>query len=163
LATVEDVVVRQATPADIPKLAELRREFTYEDPPRGEPRSDYEDAFTTIVGGGLRDGSWVCWAAEVSGDIVAHAFVAVVQKVPRPLETPRSIGYLTNVYTQPSFRSQGLGGRVLEAVTHWAEASGVELLVVWPSEGSVPLYRRHGFESRAEPLVWINPALSDES
>jgi GNAT superfamily N-acetyltransferase len=155
---VRDVVIRQATPDDLVELAELRREFTYEDTPPGEPRADYGDAFTAIVGGGLRDGSWICWVAEVSCWIVAHAFVAVVQKIPRPVEGPRSIGYLTNVYTRPSFRGKGLGGELLDAVTSWAQATGIELLVVWPSEDSVPLYRRHGFELRDEPLVWINPA-----
>jgi hypothetical protein len=45
-----------------------------------------------------------------------------------------------------------------EAVTHWATRNGVELLMVWPSEESVSLYLRHGFESGDQPLVWTNPA-----
>jgi GNAT superfamily N-acetyltransferase len=88
--------------------------------------------------------------------IVAHAFVALLDKVPRPVETPRRIGYLTNVYARRSHRGSGLGGRLLEAVTGWAHASGIELLVVWPSEESISLYRRHGFASGEEPLVWTN-------
>jgi GNAT superfamily N-acetyltransferase len=61
------------------------------------------------------------------------------------------------VYTRPSHRGQRLGGRILDAVTRWAEASGIELLIVWPSEESIDFYRRHGFASSDEPLVWTNP------
>jgi GNAT superfamily N-acetyltransferase len=154
---VSDVVIRQASLDDVPELAELRRSFTSEDPPTGKPRADFDDAFRAVVGEGLRVGSWVVWVAESEGEIVAHAFVAVVPKVPRPVETPRRIGYLTNVYTHPDHRGHGLGEMLLAATTDWARQQGIELLIVWPSERSISLYRRHGFVSSGEPLVWTNP------
>jgi GNAT superfamily N-acetyltransferase len=153
-------VIRRATTDDVGVLTELRREFTYEDPPRGDPHPDFEDAFATTIGKGLRDGAWVVWVAEANGEIVAHAFVAVVPKVPRPIESPTSIGYLTNVYTRTAWRGLGVGGQVLDAVTSWAVGAELELLVVWPSEESVEFYRRHGFGAGDEPLVWINPAFA---
>ncbi len=155
-----DVVVRQATVRDVSELAALRRVFTEEDPPPGEPRADFGEAFREVVGEGLEDGSWIVWVAESEGEIVAHAFVALVPKVPRSVEAPSHLGYLTNVYTRPAYRGRGLGAKVLGAVTDWARQGGIELLIVWPSERSVSLYRRHGFASRGEPLVWVNP---DES
>ena len=157
MSRVGETVIRQATLGDVDELAELRRAFTNEDPPAGKPRGDFEDAFRAVVGGGLRDGSWVVWVAELEGEIIGHTFVAVVPKVPRPVETPDAIGYLTNVYTRPDHRGRGVGGKLLTATTEWAREHGIELLIVWPSEESVSLYRRHGFDSPGEPLVWPNP------
>jgi len=117
---VADALIRQATPDDVAELAELRREFTCEDHATSEPRADYESAFERVVGEGLGDGSWVVWVAESEGRIVAHTFVAVVDKVPR---------------------------------------HELELLIVWPSERSTPLYSHHGFASLGEPLVWTNPEI----
>jgi GNAT superfamily N-acetyltransferase len=154
---VSDAVVRQATTDDVAELAAMRRAFAEEDPPSLVPRPDFEEEFEEVVGAGLRDGSWVVWVVDVEGESASHAFVCVIRKVPTPVETPKYIGYLTNVYTRPSHRGRGLGGRLLEAVTEWAVQAGIELLVVWPSEESLTLYRRHGFSAGDEPLVWPNP------
>jgi GNAT superfamily N-acetyltransferase len=156
---MDEPIVRRATVSDVSELAELRREFTYEDPPPGGSRPDFEEAFAASIQSGISDGSWVVWVAEAEGELVAHAFVAVVPKVPRPVESAASIGYLTNVYTRPGWRSRGVGGRILEAVTSWAQKAGLELLIVWPSDDSVAFYRRHGFGSDEQPLVWMNPDL----
>jgi len=130
-------VIRKATSQDLSALARLRREFTLEDGPIASPREDFAPAFLEVVGGGLNDGSWVVWVADVNGEIVSHAFVGLVDKIPRPTPGHRWLGYLTNVYTAPAHRNRGLGGRVLEATKEWAREEDVELLVVWPSEERV--------------------------
>jgi GNAT superfamily N-acetyltransferase len=155
---VEGAVVRRATVSDVPQLAELRRAFTYEDPPDAAVvRDDFDAAFAKLVSDGIETGRWIVWVADVDGEIVSHAFVGVIDKIPRPTVGFSAIGYLTNVYTRPGFRGQGLGTLVLDAVTTWSRDSDVELLVVWPSEESVPHYERHGFADRGEPLVWLHP------
>ena len=149
--------VRAATAADVPALARLRRDFTFEDESPGIERDDFEDAFAAILESGLRAERWMVWVAEIGDEIVSHAFVGLIDKIPRPKLGNRWIGYLTNVYTRPAHRNQGIGGRVLEAAKEWAIAADVELLFVWPSEESTRFYRRHGFEGAAEPLVWTSP------
>jgi GNAT superfamily N-acetyltransferase len=159
---VEGAVVRRATVSDVPQLAALRRAWTYEDSP-GEDvgRGDFDEVFGRLVSDGIEAGRWVVWVAEFGGEIVSHAFVGVIDKIPRPIVGPTAIGYLTNVYTRPDFRGQGLGGRVLDAVTAWSRDADLELLVVWPSEESVAHYERHGFADRGEPLVWLRPEHAD--
>jgi len=159
---VEGADVRLATVADVPALAELRRAFTFEDPPDGAVgRNDFDESFARLVSDGIEAGRWVVWVAEAGGEIVSHAFVRVIDKIPRPIADFPALGYLTNVYTRPEFRGQGIGGRVLDAVTAWARDSDIELLVVWPSEASVAHYERHGFADRGEPLVWLHPEHAD--
>jgi GNAT superfamily N-acetyltransferase len=159
---VEEVEVRRATVADVPALAELRRDFTFEDGDRGAVAPHgFEESFATLVSDGIDAGRWVVWVAEVGGEIVSHAFVGLIEKIPRPIVALPAIGYLTNVYTRPGFRGRGLGSLVLDAVTAWAREAEIELLVVWPSEASVRHYERHGFVDRGEPLVWLHPEGGD--
>ncbi len=148
--------IRKATDRDVAALARLRYEFTLEDGPISSPRPGFSATFEEIVGSGLKHGRWTVWVAEIAGEIVSHAFIGLVDKIPRPTPEPRWIGYLTNVYTTPTFRGLGLGGRVLEAAKTWAAEQDVELLIVWPSDESVAFYHRHGFVGDEEPLVWMN-------
>ncbi len=154
-------VIRRATSEDLSALAWLRCEFTLEDGPIASPREDFDSAFLEIVGSGLKGGGWVVWVADVNSEIVSHAFVGLVDKIPRPTAGHRWLGYLTNVYTVRGHRNRGLGGRVLEATKEWAREEDVELLVVWPSEESVSFYHRHGFAGDEEPLVWTSGTASD--
>ena len=152
------VTIRRATVADVPVLAELRHEFTFEDPEQPiELREDYQEAFAEIIGRGITTGRWTVWVAETDGAIVAHVYVGLIDKIPRPTRQDRWIGYLTNVYTRPEHRGRGVGAALLDRVTSWATEHDVELLVVWPSEESVGFYERAGFSSTRDPLVWMRP------
>ena len=64
--------------------------------------------------------------------------------MPNPVDERERHAYLSNLYVQPAARG-GIGTRLLEAALDWAGANGVDRVVLWPSERSVTLYRRHGF------------------
>jgi ribosomal protein S18 acetylase RimI-like enzyme len=150
-----EVALRRATAADLDALARLRWQFTFEDEEPGELRDDYERAFRLTVGEGIESGRWHVFVADAGGEVVAHMYVGLIEKVPRPVTGPRWLGYLTNVYTVPAWRGLGVGTRLLREIQEWCRAESVELLVVWPSEESVELYRRLGFERHWDPLVWL--------
>ena len=148
--------IRTATLSDLPTLAEMRLAFTLEDPEAPATlRDDFEDAFEEIVGGGIASGRWTIWLAEADGDIVSHAYIGLIDKIPRPTRGSRWLGYMTNVYTRPEQRGRGIGAALLEQVIAWAVERDVELLVVWPSDDSVAFYERAGFVSSRDPLVWM--------
>ncbi len=86
-------VIRRATEGDVATLSRLRREFTLEDRPIPSPREDFDAAFEEIVATGLNDGRWTVWVADVDGEIVSHAFIGLVDKIPRP--TPEHDGSAT--------------------------------------------------------------------
>lgn len=153
-ATEGTVAFRTATLEDVPMLAELREAFTLEDGVHSDRRPDFGQAFSATVGNGIASGRWTVWVAESGAEIVSHVFVGLIEKVPRPTREPRWIGYVTNVYTRPQYRGQGIGANLLEHVTTWATGRDVELLFVWPSDESVAFYERAGFASGRDPLVW---------
>ena len=85
------------------------------------------------------------------GDTLAAAMlVYVIPKAPKPGGHAQSIAYLTNVYTLPEWRNQGVGTRLLQAIEQVLAAQRCELLFAWPSERSVPWYARNGFRAENE-------------
>ena len=107
------------------------------------------------MGEGIASGRWTIWLAEADGEIASHAYIGLIDKIPRPTRGSRWLGYVTNVYTRPEQRGRGIGTALLEQVTAWAVEHDIELLVVWPSEESVGFYERAGFVSGRDPLVWM--------
>jgi GNAT superfamily N-acetyltransferase len=151
--------IRFAHEQDVEQLVEMRRDFTFEDPyPGVSLRSGYDDDCRAFLLDAIGGGQWHIWVAEVDGRIVAHAFVALIDRVPRPIRERAHLAYLTNVYTRPEFRGQGIGGRIIRRAQAAAREADVELMIVWPSEESIEFYEREGFEAPGHALVWHAPS-----
>lgn len=59
---------------------------------------------------------------------------------------------MTSVYALPEVRNQGIGSLLLRRVIEWAKEQRLELLLLWPSERSVPFYERAGFVRSPDAL-----------
>jgi len=145
---------RLAVESDVLALAEMRWAWrTSEDGARAAvSREGYLDECAAFMRQGLAEGSWVFWVAEVEGQIVSHIFIRRVRKVPKPDRLHDEIGYVTNVYTRPAYRGQGIGSALLERVVQWARDRELDVLFVWPSEQAVPFYERAGFRAENDIL-----------
>jgi GNAT superfamily N-acetyltransferase len=143
-----DVRFERATVEDAVSLGNLRWDFRAED---GEPplvdRDSFVETCTTFFREGIVSGEWVIWAAWEAERMISHQCVRIIYPVPRPCSPNDAFGYLTNVYTLPAYRGQGIGGELLAHVRTWAEQEGLELLLVSPGEDALSFYRRGGFEA----------------
>ena len=146
--------IRPATLEDSDALVEMRSAFSLEEEPLGGLRPDYETDMRSYLAEGLGSGRLKGWLVELDGEVVAHAFLVLVDKLPRPTRANRRIAYLTNVYTRPSERGAGIGADLLATVTSWAESSDVEVIFVGPSDVSTAFYARSGFAPPPDLLVW---------
>jgi GNAT superfamily N-acetyltransferase len=152
---VAEPTIRLANEQDVEQLVEMRREFTFEDPYPGVPqRAGYDEDCRAFVRDAITGGRWHIWVAEVDGRIVAHAFVGLIDRVPRPIMERARLAYLTNVYTRPEFRGLGIGARIIRRAQDAAAEADVELMIVWPSGESIEFYEREGFEAPGHALVW---------
>jgi GNAT superfamily N-acetyltransferase len=147
------MIIRQYEEKDVPRLIRMRFDFTAEskeiDPALFEPfHQECSQFFQELK----ESGRWHIWVAEVEGEIVSHVFVQTIDTVPRPGRVKSPWAYVTNVYTVPAYRSQGIGGRIMDEVNKWAKGNGITFLLVWPSETSVAFYERHGFERAGEAM-----------
>lgn len=148
------MIYRLATPADVDTLARLRWDFRTEytaDPPP-IPWEQFLEAMRVFLREAFGSGMWAVWVAEDEGQIVAQAFIQRIRKVPRPAALERYFGYVTNVYTRPAYRNQGVGAVLMRHVQDWAKQEQLEMLVLWPSEKAVPFYRRAGFIHPTEAM-----------
>jgi len=139
--------VRFAGPEDIEALAHLRWTMHTEEVESDESFDAFLSRFRPFAAKALRSHLWQVWVAEVESQIVANLWLQLVPRVPRPNELPAPIGYLTNVFVQRGYRNAGLGSRMLREVTAWSRKHSLAIVVVWPSERSVPYYKREGFQA----------------
>jgi GNAT superfamily N-acetyltransferase len=145
-ATTVPVSIRQAVPKDAPTLARMRWDDSTEDGTSpAQPYAEFAAGFADFVRSALAGGQWVIWVTESDARLIAHIYVQVVRMTPRPGRFTRRYGYVTAVYAVPEARNKGTGSELLQRVIAWAKEEQLELLILWPNEGSVPFYERAGF------------------
>ena len=143
-----DIQYRKATPFDAASLAELRWEFHYgtRSGPTAVSFSEFQNIFTEYISQSIESGEWMVWVAELSGEIIAHIYLHVFRKLPNPYAIEKYLGYISNVYTWPSYRSSGIGAALMEHVKDWVKKQGqMDVLFLWRSDESEAFYLRHGF------------------
>jgi GNAT superfamily N-acetyltransferase len=155
------VTYRPAHLGDPLVLAEMRWDFRLEDDPAaatGEDREAFVRACEAWIRYRIALGTWTVWVADAGEGaerrIVAHVFVNLVDKVPKPGKLVDRWGYVTNVYTQPAWRGRGIGAELLDWVKVWALGADLEFLQLWPSDASRPFYRRAGFVEEGDAVVF---------
>jgi GNAT superfamily N-acetyltransferase len=145
-AETADVTIRLASPVDAPMLAKLRFELRASMHETHESESAFSERCTRWMSERLtKDGPWRCWLAESEGLLVGSVWVQLIEKIPNPIAEPESYVYLTNFYVRPEHRSKGAGARLLAEALAWSREMKAELVLLWPTERSKPLYERHGF------------------
>lgn len=142
------MIFRLAVEDDLNALAQMRWDFRIEEAPN-EAQAD-QATFVAACAMRLREylqsGKWGFWLADEGGEIVAHMFVQRIDKIPRPNYFDSAMGYLTNVYTKPRWRDQGIGGELMRHALSWARDQKLEEIVCWPSSDSLRFYQRAGFK-----------------
>jgi GNAT superfamily N-acetyltransferase len=148
------VTVRPATQEDAPALAQLRWDARAEDGSEvpAVDRVSFLAECSEFFRRGMAGGSQAYWIAELQGSIVAHVAVHRIDLIPRPVKIVDQFGVITENYTQPALRNQGIGSLLLKHVIDWAANQDYELLIVYPSERAVPFYERHGFQHSGEVM-----------
>jgi GNAT superfamily N-acetyltransferase len=140
------MIYRLAVETDLPALAQMRWDFRSEyKPPDAMSEAEFLPGCLDFLRQSLASGRWVFWVAEDGGQIVSHAFIEIVAKVPNLLNFERGFGYVTNVYTRPEYRNQGIGAQLMEHLRSWADEHGLESLILWPSSRAEPFYARAGY------------------
>ena len=141
---------RLATEGDLTDLAEMRWDFRTENGASHVVvgKDEFIKTCTEFLKQGLVEGRWAYWVAERQDEIVCHIFVQRVRKVPKPERIGDEYGYVTNVYTKPTYRRQQIGSELMKRVEAWARGEDLDTLIVWPSEEGVSFYEQAGFTAQ---------------
>ncbi len=150
------MLYRMATAADVPELAAMRWDFRLEEAPgaTANDRDTFLRACVAFLQQGLDDQRWTYWIAATDAQILAHIFIQRIPKVPKPNRLNDALGYVTNVYTRPAYRNQGIGTRLMSHVLQWAADQDLESLIVWPSAASIGFYKRAGFRDSPDMMEY---------
>lgn len=144
--------IRKATLEDIPVLGELRKLQLIDegyDPTVGDMDAELSAFFHRH----MADGSMVEWVAEEGGEIVATGAVVFYDFPPNFFDPASIRGYVTNMYTAPAYRRQGLATKMLELVAQEAQRRHVGFLWLGASKLGRPVYEKFGFKEDNSWLV----------
>lgn len=158
----ERFTIRLATSADADAIAEHRARMFEE---MGQVSAGTFEILRARSAGRLRDflkrGEYIGWLAhpQQQPEIIAGgAGVQLREVLPHPL--PRGTEWngvaegrhaiILNVFTEPTWRHQGVALLLLERIIEWARAERLDRLVLHSSEAGRPLYERLGFVGTSE-------------
>jgi len=97
--------------------------------------------------------SYFAFVARRDGtEIVGMAWVALVQRVPRPGAKRRLSADLQSVFVVPEQSGQGIGSALVQAASDYVAHLGALRVTVHSSPKAVPVYERLGFESSRQLL-----------
>lgn len=147
---------RQATRGDIPRLAQMRWDFRVElahEAIASDAKAPFMQAMLAFLDEVIDSGRWGIWVAEEDGVIISNVYIQRIRKVPRPIRLNAEMGYLTNMFTYPEYRDQGIGAELMRRALEWARSLQMETIILWPAEGREDFYRRGGFEHEKEAMT----------
>lgn len=157
---------RVASESDLKRLAELRWQFRTdedEEKPR-HTQNEFILECERFLREGLSSGTQAYWLAIENDEIVSHVFVHRIPMIPRPCKIRDFFGYITNAYTLPRMRGEGIGAALMKRVIEWAQSEDLELLIVWPSDQAIPFYQRLGFDSENDVMqLTLRPYYDEEA
>jgi GNAT superfamily N-acetyltransferase len=157
----DSFVIRPAIPSDIPAIARHRAEMFSD---MGQlPASLYPqliDRTVEYLRHAMPAGEYFGWLASARVDdqtVIAGAGVQLRRTLPHPItsigEHRVAVGrqaIILNVFTEKSWRRQGIAAALMQHVLQWMSTAGVDTLVLHASVDGRALYERLGFTPTSE-------------
>lgn len=139
----KNMVLIKATITDVPMLADLRKLQLHDEGIKASQNIDKEllQYFVDSFG----NDTLVEWVAESEGNIIATAAIAFYQFPPTYTNASGMKGYVTNMYTAPNYRGQGIATKLLSELQKEAQRRNVKKLFLIASEMGRPVYTAFEF------------------
>jgi GNAT superfamily N-acetyltransferase len=146
-----DVLIRPATPDDIPELLR-HRQGMYEDMGYNDLQAMLAMVSTCkpYLAAALANGTLHGWLACAGEKVVAGGFVLVSPWPSHPYDGQCRRATILNMYTDPPFRRQGIGRQLMQAMIEWCRNEGFVRVDLHASDLGRPLYETLGFEPTNE-------------
>ncbi len=145
------VLIRQATPEDIPELLRHRRGM-YEDMGynNAESLSAMVSTCQPYLAAALANGTLHGWLACVGERVVGGGIVLISPWPSHPYDGHCLRATILNMYTDPTFRRQGIARRLMHTMIDWCRQQGFVRVDLHASDKGRPLYESLGFEPTNE-------------
>ena len=143
--------IRKARPRDLPQIVDyriimfqtfLREAYDWKAVKEFEIRYFQEK---------MRDKQFAAWVAEKSdGLIIATAGVSFYETAPKPWNLESKYAFISSMYTEPEYRRQGIGGKLLKKALDYSRSQGITQATLHASKSGKSLYESFGFEDTNE-------------
>ena len=120
------------------RIAQLREEGAKEDIDLKPMLKDYYQRH-------MADGTFVSWLALDNDKIIGTSGMSIVEKPPYFGCSSGKIGLLSSMFTDRSYRRQGIAKELLTRVVNEAKKSGCGTVQITASDMGVLLYTNFGF------------------
>ncbi len=147
------VAIRTAHQGDIELLVRLRMDYIAADYGEISP-SDREKILAQLPGyfwQGLEDKSFLAVFAEVDGNVVSTAYLAICNKPASVVFPTGKTGTLLNVITDPQHRRKGYASLVVSRIVEEARKLGVDSIDLTATQAGKSLYDQLGFQESTRP------------
>lgn len=142
---------RQATIEDIPELVKCRiRQLIDEGQ---EPDKDIRTVNTEYFREYMESGQMEEWVCEEKGSIIATGAIIYFRFPPSFTNRGGLKGYITNIYTDPEYRGQGVATQMLRILEDRMREQGVCRIWLEASKWGRPVYEKYGFKENDTILM----------
>lgn len=152
------IIFREATKDDIKILAKLRVEFLQEveEPSLDEPSSLLNTSIFQHFTEKMQKNEFISWFAIENGEIIATSGVSYLEVPPSFGNISGKEAYIMNMYTKPSFRTKGIGTKLLDIIIDEIKKKGIKKIRLHTTEIGKHVYLRKGFkDSNTEMVLYL--------
>jgi GNAT superfamily N-acetyltransferase len=107
----------------------------------------------------LADNTFIAILAEVNGEVVSAAYLAIAENPPNPAFANGLIGTVLNVLTYPQHRRRGYASAVMGRLIDEARRLDVAVLQLSATADGQPMYEKLGFAAQEHETYMRKPLL----
>lgn len=139
--------VRKLGKEDIDLLIKIRMDYlfaekgVFSDEEVQDIRKKLEEYFTKYLNKGF-----IAMIAENENEVLATAFMSMVERPPLIAFSSYLVGTVYNVFTYPQYRGQGIATKVMNELLSEAKLLGVVAVDLMSTEKGKSLYKNLGFQ-----------------
>ena len=153
-------MVERARISDIAALAALRLEFLQED--CGELSEEIKTKLTEALPAYFKKNlnhNIFCYLIREMEEVVACAFLLIVEKPASPMFITGRTGTVFNVYTKPNYRHKGYAKAIMKTLLQDAAEMNLSFVELQSTDAGYDLYKSIGFAddvSKYHSMKWYN-------
>ena len=142
---ISSMIYRKATLNDLSALCQIRKKQLIDE--GIEPSVSIDSELTAYFRTQMENGTLVEWLAESEEKIIATAAIAFISFPPTYTNKSGIKGYITNMYTDPACRGQGIAAKMLTLLCREARERNVQKIFLHASDMGYSVYERCGFKT----------------
>jgi GNAT superfamily N-acetyltransferase len=154
----DNLVFRRATLDDIPEL--IRFKLLLLDELHEEENKDNLDQLIKELEKFFKEHlgtkEFISWIVEYEGEIIATSGLILWRVPPRYDCIHGRCGYISNMYTVPKARRNGISTELIKRLIEEARILDIDILNLHATKDGIQMYRRFGFTDPIDPEIELN-------